>query len=424
MRKASSTVSSGAHTINVATGTYAERVTDSYSGSSAGNYRWWKANGSVNMGGFYITGSYIKITGFTIETSTTGYDGVGIRAQPTNYSVFDGNTIQDCPNRGIFIWMGSHNTVSNNTVVRCAEAGLDINGDYNLIENNDISDIRNCVKGLCQNSGQADGIRPFGGYNTYRGNYIHNMHYASQTYVGEPPHMDGFQTWNAPNCPVIHDTVFERNHVIMNDVAVHPNTAMHGFMFNGGAYNLTFKNNIFEVHNFMNASNTGPGDPKVYNLYFYNNTLRGSLSHWVSNGDPYGSCGFLFTNVTGTVEIKNNITVDFEGHYSKESSCDAVFTRKNNVIWNSNSTTPGITGFSPTYDPTDLWKIDPKFVTQWTNLQLQGSSPCIDAGIKIDTVTNDYLGAGRPYGSGYDVGAYEHAEETPLSPPSGLRIVN
>lgn len=41
---------------------------------------------------------------------------------------------------------------------------------------------------------------------------------------------------------------------------------------------------------------------------------------------------------------------------------------------------------------------------------LQPGSPCIDAGITIPTVTDDIEGNPRPFGVGYDMGAYEYAE--------------
>jgi hypothetical protein len=35
------------------------------------------------------------------------------------------------------------------------------------------------------------------------------------------------------------------------------------------------------------------------------------------------------------------------------------------------------------------------------------NSPCIDAGIALADVTDDFLGNHRPEGAGYDIGAYE-----------------
>jgi hypothetical protein len=46
--------------------------------------------------------------------------------------------------------------------------------------------------------------------------------------------------------------------------------------------------------------------------------------------------------------------------------------------------------------------------TQALNAYLQSSSPAIDAGLTISSVTNDYIGKARPHGTAYDIGAYEY----------------
>jgi hypothetical protein len=43
-----------------------------------------------------------------------------------------------------------------------------------------------------------------------------------------------------------------------------------------------------------------------------------------------------------------------------------------------------------------------------TDYTTPGSSPCINAGLVLSDVTDDYLGRPRPTGSGYDIGAYEN----------------
>lgn len=49
--------------------------------------------------------------------------------------------------------------------------------------------------------------------------------------------------------------------------------------------------------------------------------------------------------------------------------------------------------------------VDPLFVSS-SDLHLQGSSPCVDAGTNVG-LTTDYEGSSRPQGSGYDIGCYE-----------------
>ncbi len=58
---------------------------------------------------------------------------------------------------------------------------------------------------------------------------------------------------------------------------------------------------------------------------------------------------------------------------------------------------------------------DPTFVGGWElpgpNLQLQASSPAVDAGTALAQVTNDFNGGVRPLGSALDMGAFEFGTE-------------
>ncbi len=232
LNEAATGVPAGGNTINVAVGTYNERVSDNRNGASDGNYRWWKANGTVNMQGFASYADYWRISGFTIETVTAGDpNGFGIRVGAgSDYWLIENNTIQDSVGMGIFVWRSNHITVKNNTVMRSAEAGILSNGEYNVIQDNDISDIRNTIKGVTPAAYQADGIRVFGGYGTYKGNYIHDISYAHQTCNGimggcnttyEPPHIDAFQTWGSTaEQPVVNNAVFEKNHIVLMNASI------------------------------------------------------------------------------------------------------------------------------------------------------------------------------------------------------------
>jgi hypothetical protein len=52
-----------------------------------------------------------------------------------------------------------------------------------------------------------------------------------------------------------------------------------------------------------------------------------------------------------------------------------------------------------------------------TDYATPGSSPCIDAGLVLSDVTDDYLGRPRPAGSGYDIGAYEYNSSVDVNNP-------
>jgi hypothetical protein len=52
------------------------------------------------------------------------------------------------------------------------------------------------------------------------------------------------------------------------------------------------------------------------------------------------------------------------------------------------------------------------------DFQLSFGSPCIDAGATQPGVTNDCIGKARPYGGGWDIGAYEYIPE-----PGGMLLL-
>ena len=55
---------------------------------------------------------------------------------------------------------------------------------------------------------------------------------------------------------------------------------------------------------------------------------------------------------------------------------------------------------------------DPTFAGPWQlpaqNLALVETSPAVDSGVAISEVTHDFLGGTRPFGDGYDLGAFEY----------------
>lgn len=69
---------------------------------------------------------------------------------------------------------------------------------------------------------------------------------------------------------------------------------------------------------------------------------------------------------------------------------------------------------------------DPRFIDPAQgNFGLQAISPAIDAGAAIAGLTDDLVGAQRPYGAGYDIGCHEYAQ--PMAPqfrvmPEGLSV--
>jgi hypothetical protein len=128
----------------------------------------------------------------------------------------------------------------------------------------------------------------------------------------------------------------------------------------------------------------GAFNSKIYNNTSYANTGNGILIGSGSNG----------------TEIMNNLTF-------------------NNAIANlSNGGTATVSQFN-------LTGIDPKFVNPSAlDFSLQAGSPAIDAGAVLPTITSDILGAPRPVGPRFDIGAFEYqSSPSAAAGPSNLRIL-
>ena len=129
-----------------------------------------------------------------------------------------------------------------------------------------------------------------------------------------------------------------------------------------------------------------------------NNTFVGTSAN-------NGAVGIYLTRSPNTL-IENNIFAYQEnriGSIWPDSTSKASLIAGYNCVYRLNGATPW---GSP--NPHDLWGVNPQFVNPAAgDYSLQTTSPCIDAGATLTSVTNDYRGNSRPQGAGYDIGAYE-----------------
>ncbi len=412
------------HTINVAAGTYPETLTDTRSGVNPG-YRYWKANGTVNIIAINISGNYVKVEGFTMDGTPYVANTGTIHITGSNWYI-KGCTVTDSHRHsGFRVWNANSDggIFENNVLAGIDGTGLFITGTNHQILNNDISDMR--TAGVSA-PGDGDFIRPFGSGHVFRGNYIHNLISSHLT----PLHVDAFQTWSATSPQLaLRDSIIERNHIFMGEDATgllleawDAANTISAFMIEGNssnyANNITIKNNLIES---WKGFEIGGGGWNVSNIKIYNNTWRSSLAFRAA----YFPMGIHLVGVT-TAEVYNNITVDYHVHYAIRGSSGISYDY--NLMWNSDGTTAALEGYTPAANDKQSVQggtiYDPKFVANYSDLHIQSDSPAKDAGVTIASVTNDYAGTSRPQGSAYDIGAYEYSGTTNLSPPTGLRIVN
>ena len=467
IQKAADTMVAG-DTVIVAAGTYDERVTKISGSGTVGFPITFRASGEVFMKGFTIgiadwgnnhPVDYVTIDGFHItavdDNLKTGY-GIWYHGA---YGIIENNHVTYCPWGGITLavytglidFTSTHDCiVRNNLLERNGIVGVEVNGRNNLIENNEVwGTIQYHPLKVHISWDDADAFRFFGSGHVFRGNYAHDIVYGADGIYTEAhpqyvtingvqypdwnmnPHIDGFQTFHdvgswhelASNC------LFEKNIVNLPDADITDGLAPKGFEVGGTkengvfvdppADNLVFKNNVViavRPGQFKNMSNT-----KIFN-----NTFIGSPWYPTSSAGAY-----LQRDVNTT--IQNNIFA-YQTNGEKYISWNTgdisgdTLTAGYNLVYRGGGLHPnkGTGGVNPPW-PNDVWDKEPQFTTNFTNLMPLLTSPVIDAGLTIASVTDDFSGTARPQGTGYDIGAYEYVgaappDTTPPAAPTGLTV--
>ncbi len=414
LAEANTAVTSGTHTINVAAGTYPEGLSESHSGIDSNNFLYWKATGTVTITGGLVSlnGNYIKFDGFIVSglDGTPGWYGA-VSVQGTG-TVVTNCTVHDVTYIGISTGGSSNgSTISNCTIYDNIMAGLFANGTNNSYLNNDISHQKYLKAG--HSLTDSNGIVFSGTGHVFRGNYIHDIYLSEAT----GSHWDAFQTsgGNTGNIIIEKNRVFCGNPTTNTlEAVVDANTVIHSFMIEGISASwmdgLVIRNNIFEC---LGGYGTG-GDGYVRNVEIYNNIFRSTLS--ASSGPYQWPFGIGFNNTTNA-KVYNNVIVNFKYlPLYVNSNCTNV-DMNYNLLWMSDGSTPagGWRSGTGTSGAHDLANNTNPLFAQFNNsgigpndFHLQSSSPVINSGATISSVTSDYDGISRPQGSAYDIGAYEY----------------
>jgi len=416
-------------TVIVQSGDYSSQgVTITKSGAS-GNPITYQAQGSVTMKGFSLSADYISIRGFTIINLDDR--GIGIHVENAGFCAIENNNIRFSTMGGIGLWAlpanpaGVHDcTVRNNILYRNGQYGIEVMGQNNLIEGNDISEtiqhhpcnVSNATVGWLD----ADAIHFHGSGHIFRNNRIHDIHYGAAGYTqtscslanlqnlandfNADPHIDCFQTFGGDKVPG-NNIVFEGNVCNLPDYSSTLGLAAKSFESESG-YNLLFKNNL-TINNLTALIKDGS------NITFVNNTFIGNPNNAYSQG-------IQLTRSDNTV-IKNNIFAYQENGigsiWTNDSQSAATLSAGYNCVYRA--------GGNPrrAKDPGDVWGLNPLFVNEAnSDYHLQSQSPCVDKGTDMG-VTDDFDGRSRPQGAGFDIGAYEALLLSAPSAPTGLKVV-
>jgi hypothetical protein len=363
--------------VNVNSGTYPEHVTITKSGTQEKRIAFKAAPGrSVNMHGFDIGASYIRIEGFTIEPGNGNDIGIFVKAGDSVIVV--DNFISNCK-IGIYVRsrgpLSGQLYISGNKMYRC-NMGIWLFAHDSLIANNEVERLVQAYKS------DADYARFFGNNNIWRGNLFHGT-LASE--IGNS-HTDCFQFYDEHQVQT-HHTIIENNKCLgffhqgmMLESDAHPNQTYLS--------DLLVRNNIFaHGRNWAVLAGKAVGWP---NTVLVNNI--------------FADIGIMGVGIRGYKAkggvVKNNIFYNCGKQPTAYfSSHGAEIEGGNNIIFNS--------GGSPGFP--DLIGVDPIFVDPEKNdFRLQAGSPAIDAGQCVAEVTTDIEGKPRPTGKGCDIGPYEY----------------
>jgi hypothetical protein len=180
--------------------------------------------------------------------------------------------------------------------------------------------------------------------------------------------------------------------------------------FTGGSIdNITIVNNIINITGSVSQyCITNFNDPAhQYDVTIKYNTLY-------KNGAGYP----IFIRATSTYIhrfiIANNIFItggatNYQLYCSYLDSTETDFLRVDNLYYHTSKTSNTYFNDGTNKFEASAVRTNPLFVSLGTyNYHLNSTSPAIDAGSLTYTISYDYDGNPRPYGMGYDIGAYEY----------------
>jgi parallel beta-helix repeat protein len=188
------------------------------------------------------------------------------------------------------------------------------------------------------------------------------------------------------------------NNTVIKNTITHDNGSYGIGLYSGD--NLRAYNNIV-YHNGIIVGSTGglrvsassgspATNPLIFNNTVYNNTgygIRlevGASNVNIRNNISYNNSGVEISDATGGSLAASNVA-------NRNNLCDTLIA----TLCDGGN---------------------PLFVNAAANnFQLQTTSPAINAGTSLSTVTTDFAGVSRPQGSAYDEGAYEYV---PAIPPA------
>jgi parallel beta-helix repeat protein len=395
IQKAAGTAAAG-DTVFIKSGVYEERVVMQNSGSS-GNYIVFTAfqEDTVTIDGSNITlpagwgglfdisgASYITVTGLRITNAGPDDNNVGILVDNSSYISLQNNYTYNTTGSGIGVWDSDNISVIGNEVELACNDGEQ---ECITIATTDVFEVVS--------------------------NHIH--HGGPGTIGGE-----GIDAKDGSSNGLIHD----------NNVHHLNRLGIYVEAWDKHTYNIEVYNNVIHdcTNDGLTVASEGGGlleDVRIYNNVVYDNDLCGitispqgyAATHpmrdiyiinntFFSNGSGSWGGGILNENPeAGNVVVRNNICSDnLSFQIAIENATIDSMTVDHNLI-------DGFQGYAGEIYGSDSIVGDPLFVNQaGEDFHLQGGSPAIDNGSSLDAPNFDFDDNSRPFGSEFDIGAYEY----------------
>jgi serine protease len=154
-------------------------------------------------------------------------------------------------------------------------------------------------------------------------------------------------------------------------------------------------NNLFEgnVSRAINLTLPTGNNPRVVNNTFVNNSVAIRVDRRIN---------------TSSFELRNNIIVNNGIGFEVDFGSDGQ-----NPTWTNNLVFGNATDYDVITNQTGIngnISVNPMFAGS-TDLHLLVGSPAIDTGTSLDAPNHDFDGNSRPFGGGYDLGAFEAVPE-------------
>jgi hypothetical protein len=277
--------------------------------------------------------------------------------------------------------------------------GMSLSGDQMVAENNALINVnfgitvsgKDCtVRGNLVENFSGDGMRGLGDNGLFEYNTVKNCFDVNDN------HDDGFQSWSNGAGGVGSGTV--KGIVLRGNTIIDyedPNQPYRGTLQGIGCFDGMFEdwvveNNVVIVDHWHGITLMGAIDCRIVNNTVVDLNTDRPGPPWIrisdhKNGTP--SSGSLIRNNLLTTAI----------------SMDAGVTEDHNIILSDHAE----------YF-VDYAKLD---------LHLKEDAPAIDAGIEDQAPNTDRDGNQRPFGNGWDVGAYEYHDGAPVR-PQGVKLLN